>query len=892
MKYTVGRFCRFALIAFVIGGMSLLSQAAWNGAGVVGGTGGTNINDTANWVGGTIDDNFSTITEDADLVLTADYTSVTGLNFTQDTSVFRHITVSGTNTIFLRGHVPGHDVNAQWASILFPSNTMSYVKFEAGLTLSITNSPRSPSFCGNGIFICDAKIEGPAEYLNQYSRGHQPHSILRNNNSTFTGRANGDAGRIYFTTIADKGEPSSLGAGTEGVFLNNFDICFIGSRDQYTDRTFGLMNGTAEVINNSACGSLNLTGTLYTTWNFAGVNIEGISAGESVFTDGLDDTTAGGLTKLVKKHSGTWRFKGNNTFTGYTNETYDIWLYGGTLIGDCADDITGAGSNRAFRAGRRVRFEDSNLQIIGKSGAGNTTYQEFGYMAVANTSANVLTADGNGGDGTTVVVDDSFYLGNGYGLMLFDCIGEGHIFATDALPSSSGSLRNINGVLLGGNGERALLLMKDKNGRAGFVTQDGSNEFLIHTNTLALTAGNASAADHVSIASDLTRTADLNFATLDIDASANAVILDMDGNLYQNDGSAKGRGVAVNGNYPVTVRGGSHGACSYAYIYNYGTEKLSWELTNNVCIFTTAGPGLIDFTQSLPSDLNIGGGTTRISAEGSYTSGTIRMFGDGVFELGADLNGSGAGDFSRWVGTGGNNIYFYAGGGFSAYGADRTVNLSGQSPSRSYTWITPEGFPLILSSPYADSTLVFENPLNMYSFPREVRVHDGLAAIDARMTGKISGYGTAGLVKSGEGTLELTGEQSYYGDVSVIAGGLRLGADNVFSNDASRLILRDAVLDAGSYANSFDTLELLTDSTLEMGDGSASLSFDDSSDTLWTGTLTINGSLGATTLRFGTDSSGLTTDQLDSIAIQGAWAKIDEDGYIYPALKGTLIILR
>jgi autotransporter-associated beta strand protein len=266
------------------------------------------------------------------------------------------------------------------------------------------------------------------------------------------------------------------------------------------------------------------------------------------------------------------------------------------------------------------------------------------------------------------------------------------------------------------------------------------------------------------------------------------------------------------------------------------------------------------------------------------------MFGDGVLEIGADLNGSATDDFTRWVGTGGNHIYFYAGDGFSAYGTDRTVNLGGSSSY--YNWFIPEGFPLILGSPYANATITLVNPLKMSFMRREVRVHDGSAAIDARMTGKLSGDGIAGLVKSGEGTLELTGQQDYYGDVSVIGGGLRLGADSVFASGDNRLIARAALLDAGTYANSFNTFELLNDSTLELGNGSTTLAFADSSERMWTGTLAITGKLGATTLRFGTDSNGLTPDQLESITLGGVWVKINDQGYLYPALKGTLIIVR
>lgn len=62
----------------VLSAVCLASSAwgSWNGAGVPDGTGGTNINDTANWAGGVIDGDFSTIIQQGttQLVLTDDQT--------------------------------------------------------------------------------------------------------------------------------------------------------------------------------------------------------------------------------------------------------------------------------------------------------------------------------------------------------------------------------------------------------------------------------------------------------------------------------------------------------------------------------------------------------------------------------------------------------------------------------------------------------------------------------------------------------------------------------------------------------------------------------------------------------------------------------------------------
>ena len=103
---------------------------------------------------------------------------------------------------------------------------------------------------------------------------------------------------------------------------------------------------------------------------------------------------------------------------------------------------------------------------------------------------------------------------------------------------------------------------------------------------------------------------------------------------------ANGRGFAVYGGYPVTVRGCTHGAQSSTFIYNYGTGKLSWDLTNSTCVYVSAGPGLTEFSQTLANTFYIFEGTTRLTAPKNFTEGTIYLAGNGVLELGADLNGT------------------------------------------------------------------------------------------------------------------------------------------------------------------------------------------------------------------------------------------------------------
>jgi len=146
-------------------------------------------------------------------------------------------------------------------------------------------------------------------------------------------------------------------------------------------------------------------------------------------------------------------------------------------------------------------------------------------------------------------------------------------------------------------------------------------------------------------------------------------------------------------------------------------------------------------------------------------------------------------------------------------------------------------------------------------------------------SGTLSGGGS--LTKAGTGTLTLAGTNTYAGTTSVTNGTLALGRDNAL-HAASRLVVGGGgTLAAGSFSNSLQRLVVTGPATLALGDGSCHLSFADSSEA-WTGILELSGTLGSTSLRFGTDASGLTQAQLDSIRVGGkkVWLAMNAEGYL------------
>jgi autotransporter-associated beta strand protein len=160
-----------------------------------------------------------------------------------------------------------------------------------------------------------------------------------------------------------------------------------------------------------------------------------------------------------------------------------------------------------------------------------------------------------------------------------------------------------------------------------------------------------------------------------------------------------------------------------------------------------------------------------------------------------------------------------------------------------------------------------------------------------------------GLTKNGIGTLTLDGAaaNSYTGlttvsggslklnksaGVAAIAGGTRmntggtllLGAANQIA-DGSAMELNGGTFDSGGFSETVGTLTLTTTSTIDFGTSQAAntiLAFANSAGMTWSGTLNIynysssNTGDGVDQLIFGSDSTGLTTAQLDSISFYSA----------------------
>ncbi len=230
--------------------------------------------------------------------------------------------------------------------------------------------------------------------------------------------------------------------------------------------------------------------------------------------------------------------------------------------------------------------------------------------------------------------------------------------------------------------------------------------------------------------------------------------------------------------------------------------RLSGILSNGG--LTKTGTGTLELTaaNTYSGPTTVSGGALRISSASALPAASNLVLSGGVLELGA-------GNFTQSLGTGPGQVQFTgtSGGGFSAYGATRSVNLGGTGAT--LTWGATGGFvpaasALILSSSSSNATLDFQNPVNFNGASRTVQVDDGSAAVDARLSGILS---NGGLTKTGSGVLELTAANTYSGPTTVSSGALRLSSASALPS-GSNLVINGGVLElgAGDYTGALGTV--------------------------------------------------------------------------------------
>ena len=753
---------------------------------------------------------------------------------------------------------------------------------------------------------------------------------LTNPTNSFTGPARvgtSSGATLQFATLGNSGVKSALGAGSQLIFEsagsgNSANFEYVGTNNVQCNRELRFIGNTSEACNSvllaNGLGSLEITGgvTNGLTANSGGLNVRslyvgGTGVGTLSGPASLGDVVSGSITGRVavyKVGSGTWTMSGSNF-----NHRGGTVIRAGTLNLDyTAYDQLAAASSFVSPQGGTLRFigmpAGATADALGtlQIGDGTTQYR-----------SSRLVLDANGGDGFALTVDKLEGEAKTQKLDLIDLSSSANNSVT--VNSLGSNMAVTNGVLmnntLASTSSRAGVILKTAAG-VGFPALSGATSGtlqLLSGQTAFPSSGYANTANYALTAGTATPSGSVLFSTLTVDSSSGAVNLNLGANAL--NASGYGKGILLKGANNVTFTGtgaGTH-VNSALWFHNFLDDGAAFTFSGNLGNATQItmwgnGGGL-----SIYSGLGFGNGIIlsrgilRVTAAQTFTAaGRTAIADEGIFEVGADLNGATAGDLSCALGTGNGALTLYFNSGLSAWGADRAVNFSGNGTS--LVWgsggflIYPDtdttgsdgGFAFKLSSAKANATIEIQNPIDLngnsaYGRIRTVDVANGSAAIDARLSGALSG--NSAFAKKGAGTLELTGAQTYDGPLMVMQGNVRFGAGNIVTN-ALTVQLRGGGITAGSGANTFGPLEIYANATLDVGDGTASLAFASSRAAVWNGTLTLTGKLGPATLRIGTDETGLTATQLAAIRNGSDKVGITSAGYLYRIPSGTKVFVR
>lgn len=527
---------------------------------------------------------------------------------------------------------------------------------------------------------------------------------------------------------------------------------------------------------------------------------------------------AGASTGAIRKvGSGTLTLTGANSYTGATIAS------GGTLEFDyvTADPFISSGA---------ITLSGGTISFKGKSD-GSTT-DTTGTVTISTNSRNGITVQNN------ATITTSFGTVSNVNPLLLDVSGSGTLKTSAAL-TTTGSSSNV--AVVGGIvqlGQRANFYVKDASG-IGFATQDGSNNIVRYTSATTLDAGTATTnTTNYKLSADLTRTAALNFQTLDISTSGGAVTLSMGTNALTPN--ASGRSILVTGNNDakVTSTSGVITSGTSLNIANYGTGTTTLDMAGSNVAIVKNGPGLVVYSKNTSTaDLYVTEGTLRFNQAMTTPIGagnTLRTYGGGVFEIGADLATGSAGDFVLGSGITPNSgqVQLLGDAGFSAHGADRLAALGGTASPTALTWgangfltdatgTSDYDYIFKLGSTTSTHTLEFQNAINLGNRQRFIDVANGTSStnVDGRLTGVMSG--TGGLTKTGAGTLALTGLNSYSGTTTVSNGALQIGSAGVGRTGTGAVTAQTGSTILGTGVVQGTSFTAQSGSTVQAGDGTA-----------------------------------------------------------------------
>lgn len=229
---------------------------------------------------------------------------------------------------------------------------------------------------------------------------------------------------------------------------------------------------------------------------------------------------------------------------------------------------------------------------------------------------------------------------------------------------------------------------------------------------------------------------------------------------------------------------------------------------------TNSGALILTGNNTYTGVTSITGGVLRAN-DGTTLPANAVLISGGVLESGVNI--------ARPLGVDPGQLSLGAGnGGFSAAGANITVDLSGTGAGTNFTipWGAGPDFQpgnFILNQDTASHVLTFTNNLDFNGSSRVINVNGSTSIL----TGSLIGEGV-GFTKGGAGTLILNAANAYTAGTTLSAGTLRLGHAQALGELPAPLTVNSATLDLNGFDQTFSSLTgntngIITDTSVAPG---------------------------------------------------------------------------
>lgn len=627
--------------------------------------------------------------------------------------------------------------------------------------------------------------------------------------------------------------------------------------------------GTVTLGGNITLNQLRLLSTGYTVAPGVGTTITlGGSAGTTGITALGSHTVSSilaGTNGLFVGGPGTVTLQGANTFTG------NLTVSGASLVLDLAGQNNTIASQNVT-LGTSSASNGATLAVVAPDAVtrsqtvGNITYWSNSRLVASGSNTTLTTGNiVRGGAGTQ---------------LLFDVSGAGRIAIGGTLNGSSATDTFIS----------QYLAITDGVGRGDIAVKssDGFAARLNATSLLSAAGSGSTLGDYLVNSGTTTLSANQTAVrTIRIDASSAPATLNVNGGFttassnlnFVVESGAAGNNVSINTTNATNFLNNT-AANTQVVFWTFGSGATT--VNSRLAVNNTSGQAsqtlkfgdglLIVAAAQLDTPSNTRGdfyrifdGVLRQSNTLGLTNGVLVGTG-GIFEIGAANINTTSGnpvDYNGLISFNGG------GGGISAWtaggGGSRTVTLQQSNNTSSgpvavnptMTWASSGGFAgstdrLILGSQFSNATVILTNSINLNNDIREIRVNNGVFSddVDGELSGAITSTTAAsgGILKTGTGTLALTGANTFTGGLTIAEGRVNIGnggtAGSIATNVTNNGVLGFNRSDDFSYAGVITG----NGSVRQIGTGTTTLSGNHTytgTTQVNAGTLLVNGSLAA-----------------------------------------------